>query len=159
MKSLVSNLYRLVPPIVARAVIWAINASFNVSVAGMFLDDEHRVLLLRHVYRHNYPWGLPGGFVTAGESPAAGLAREILEETGLRAETMQVLSAHLVAPRHIEIIMAGKLDAAAPMRLSGEIFEARFFPRDALPPDMPPAHRACIQAFARSETFNSGAGR
>jgi ADP-ribose pyrophosphatase YjhB (NUDIX family) len=148
MKSLFSKLYRHTPPIVARAVLWALNSSFNVSVAGMFRDDAGKVLLLRHVFRHSYPWGLPGGFIGAGESPEAGLARELREETGLAVHPARIVAVHTISPRHLELVLVGELDATRPLRLSHEIFEARFFALDALPPDMPPDQRACILKFA-----------
>jgi ADP-ribose pyrophosphatase YjhB (NUDIX family) len=48
-------------------------------------DTQGRLLL---VQRANEPgrgrWSIPGGRVEAGESDAAALARELLEETGLR---------------------------------------------------------------------------
>jgi len=53
------------------------------SVGGVVFVD-HRVVVVR---RRNPPlagrWTLPGGVVEAGESVAAGVAREMLEETGL----------------------------------------------------------------------------
>jgi 8-oxo-dGTP diphosphatase len=144
MKSLLSKLYRRTPPSVARATLWALNASFNVSVAGMFRDEFGKVLLLRHVFRHSYPWGLPGGFIAAGESPEAGLMREMREETGLRVRAGQVIGVNMIAARHLELVLAGELDARQPMHFSHEIFEARFFAIDELPADMPPDQRACI---------------
>jgi len=148
MKSLLSKIYRRTPPIVARAMLWTLNASFNVSVAGMFLDAGGKVLLFRHVFRHRYPWGLPGGFIGAGESPEAGLVRELHEETGLDVRPGQIVAVNMIAARHLELVLEGQFDAQQPMRLSHEIFEARFFAIDALPPDMPPDQRACILKVA-----------
>jgi 8-oxo-dGTP diphosphatase len=147
MKSLFSKLYRRTPPTVARALLWTLNASFNVSVAGMFLDATGKVLLFRHVFRHSYPWGLPGGFIAAGESPETALVRELREETGLTARPAQILAVNMIARRHVELVLAGELDLSIPMRLSHEIFEARFFAPGELPADMPPDHRACILNF------------
>jgi ADP-ribose pyrophosphatase YjhB (NUDIX family) len=150
MKSLLSKIYRRTPPIVARAMLWTINATFNVSVAGMFLDTSGKVLLFRHVFRHRYPWGLPGGFIGAGESPEAGLVRELREEAGLDVRPARIVAVNMIAARHLELVLAGELDASRPMRFSHEIFEARFFACNALPADMPPDQRACILKFAGS---------
>ncbi|GAB3270361.1 nucleotide triphosphate diphosphatase NUDT15 [Kineosporia babensis] len=44
------------------------------------------VLLGRRLGAHGQgSWAFPGGKVSAGEDPAASVARELLEETGLRA--------------------------------------------------------------------------
>ena len=155
MKSLLSKIYRRTPPIVARAMLWTLNATFNVSVAGMFLDADGKVLLFRHVFRHSYPWGLPGGFIGAGESPEAGLVRELREETGLEVRPARIVAVNMIAPRHLELVLLGALDTSRPMRLSYEIFEARFFAIDALPPDMPPDQRACILKFAGGDQSRS----
>ncbi len=53
-------------------------------VGAVVLDDAGRLLLVR---RRNAPgrglWSVPGGRVEPGESPAAAVAREVREETGL----------------------------------------------------------------------------
>ncbi|WP_229068104.1 NUDIX domain-containing protein [Actinoplanes sp. DH11] len=53
------------------------------------LDRTGGVLLqLRDDKAPYYPnvWGLPGGEIEPGETPAEGAARELLEESGLRAD-------------------------------------------------------------------------
>lgn len=53
----------------------------SVSVAGIVVDDEGRVLVIQR--RDNAHWEPPGGVLELGESPEAGTGREILEETGI----------------------------------------------------------------------------
>ncbi len=57
------------------------------AVAAIIFDDTGRVLL---VERGRPPgaglWSVPGGRLELGESIAAGVAREVLEETGLTVE-------------------------------------------------------------------------
>jgi len=52
----------------------------NVGVEVVVMDDG-KVLLLRR--RDFDVWGLPGGYVDAGESIAEAALREVGEETGL----------------------------------------------------------------------------
>ncbi|HEY1014258.1 MAG TPA: NUDIX domain-containing protein, partial [Herpetosiphonaceae bacterium] len=60
-----------------------LNTHFLLGVAGVVRDDEGRLLLFKHTYRKRYPWGLPGGWMSRGESPLEGLKREIYEESKL----------------------------------------------------------------------------
>ncbi|MFD6081694.1 NUDIX domain-containing protein [Streptomyces hydrogenans] len=54
--------------------------------AWVFDETFSRVLLVEHRWRGLVP---PGGRVEAGETPRDAAARELLEETGLRAELLQ----------------------------------------------------------------------
>ena len=53
------------------------------AVAAVF-DDAGKVLLVEHVFRTDYPWGLPGGWVAPGEAPVDAVRREIEEELQLQ---------------------------------------------------------------------------
>ncbi len=59
---------------------------------GAVVVDEGRVLLVR---RGREPlkgqWSLPGGLLELGESLTAGVAREVLEETGLVVEPIELI--------------------------------------------------------------------
>ncbi len=56
--------------------------------------NNGRVLMIRraaHIERAPGYWGLPGGVLEQGESPAAGAVRELAEELNLRGEPVQLL--------------------------------------------------------------------
>lgn len=53
----------------------------SVSVAGVIVDDQGRVLVIRR--RDNGKWEPPGGVLEMDEGIIDGLRREIREETGL----------------------------------------------------------------------------
>ncbi len=46
------------------------------------IDDNGRILLMQR--SDNEQWHMPGGALEVGETPAAGVVREVLEETGVR---------------------------------------------------------------------------
>ncbi|MCF3960807.1 NUDIX hydrolase [Streptomyces fuscigenes] len=56
----------------------------SVSVAGVVVREDGRLLAIRRA--DNGTWELPGGILELNETPEAGVAREVLEETGIRVE-------------------------------------------------------------------------
>lgn len=66
-----------------------------VTTFAFVADPAKRFLALRRAHPPSLgEWDLPGGFVEAGEDPAAAVVREIREETGLDAELVRVLGAY-----------------------------------------------------------------
>lgn len=116
----------------------------RVGVGMVPLDDAGRVLLLRHVFHPHTPWGLPGGWLNRHEAPAAGVLRELREETGLTAVLGPVLLIEQgVDPSHLGIAYLGHVQPA-PLTLSSEILAAAWFPPDQLP-ELLPFHRQAIE--------------
>tara|TARA_R110000868_G_scaffold9937_11_gene48931 strand:- start:1260 stop:1670 length:411 start_codon:yes stop_codon:yes gene_type:complete len=110
---------------------------FVVTAVGVFFDAHGRVLVLRHVYRHHHPWGLPAGFIDAGETPEVGILRELKEETSLSAGSVQILSIRSLSRRHLEVAVMGAVDSTQAISLNHEIFEAVFADPLDLPPGLP----------------------
>ena len=53
-------------------------------VAGAIIEESGRVLMVENVRRNgSTDWSTPGGVIEHGEEATAGLAREVVEETGL----------------------------------------------------------------------------
>ncbi len=69
------------------------NPSVMVGAMALIQDDAGRVLVVEHTYRRQIPWGLPGGWLKGHERPEAGLAREVMEETGFAVRIDQLLAA------------------------------------------------------------------
>lgn len=77
------RLLRRVPtPVLERAVRLG-SPSYTLGTACLIEHDD-KILLVQTAYRRN--WSLPGGLLDRGESPAEGLVREVLEETGVRVD-------------------------------------------------------------------------
>ena len=62
-----------------------------VGAVGVVFNDAGQVLLAEHVFRPNYNWGLPGGWIEHGENPANTVRREIEEELGLKVDVRRLL--------------------------------------------------------------------
>ncbi|GAA4390772.1 hypothetical protein GCM10023088_67090 [Actinomadura verrucosospora] len=123
--------------------------TFLVYAGGIVQDERGRILLLRHRLWPPYrAWGLPGGYVDAGERLEDGVAREVREETALEVEVtappLHVASGfrHRVEAYYAARIVGGRLDLDA-----GEILEARWWPLDALPEEMSPRLRGVITSL------------
>jgi len=98
-----------------------------------------RILLVRE--RSDGAWTLPGGWADPGESPSEAVAREVLEEAGVRVRAVKLIALYDRArqghPVHSEsiykaIFSCQALEHLAP-RASGETDAAAFFDADALP--------------------------
>ncbi|HLX92607.1 MAG TPA: NUDIX hydrolase [Puia sp.] len=70
----------------------------KIAVGALPLDNDWNVYLVGQ-YRFvldKYSWEIPEGGLEAGEEPLAGMKRELVEETGLTADTWQkILVMHL----------------------------------------------------------------
>jgi 8-oxo-dGTP diphosphatase len=142
-------------PLCRRALALAVNvttARHRVGVAAVVLDDQSRVLLLKHVFHPTAPWGLPGGWLERDEAPATAALRELKEETGLTAVLGPVVyMTHEALPPHIGIAYLAHT-ATGELRLSSEIIEAAWYPADALPALLLPFVRQAIAAAITRRT-------
>ncbi len=144
MRTFFAKLYRLIPRRLTRALLWAVNDKFNFGAVGMFLTTDHRILVLKHVYRHKYAWGLPGGYLERGETAEDGILRELREETALMATVNGIFAIEDVDAYQREVVFVGHVDATQTLKLNHEIFEAAFVPLDQIPDGMLPRHGALI---------------
>jgi ADP-ribose pyrophosphatase len=77
------------------------------SVAALPVDEDGRVVLVRQ-YRYAvdaFVWELPAGRRDAGETPEEGARRELEEEVGLRAATLEPLLTFWTTPGFCDEVM------------------------------------------------------
>ena len=139
------------PARVRWGLTWLVTPKFLVGVLAVIFDEQGWVLLLKHTYRPDYPWGLPGGWLKAGEGAAVGIERELLEETGLVVRAVQPLMIGGDGQRpRLDLVFSCEYESGT-FRPSAEVSEVRFFDPAALPMDMEPYLRT-IGALALPTT-------
>jgi ADP-ribose pyrophosphatase YjhB (NUDIX family) len=147
-KRLLAGLWLGAPRFVRRASVWLVQPRFTVTAGAVLLDEEGRVLLLRHTLRKGSGWGIPGGFLAGGEQPEEAIRREVREETGLTLEGVELAFVRTLGHvRQVEVIFRGALRAAALEGLTKnfEIDRAQWFTLDALPKGMSRDQRFIIE--------------
>ncbi|MEZ4515353.1 MAG: NUDIX hydrolase [Chloroflexota bacterium] len=132
--------------------------SHRIGVALIAFNAEDELLLLRHVFHPETPWGLPGGWLARHESPAEGLVREMREETNLTVTVgPPAYIAHQAGPSHLYMAYLGWVQPG-PVTLSNEILEARWFPLSELPqPEHPFTRPAALAARSLLSIYSSPA--
>ncbi|MFI7216143.1 NAD(+) diphosphatase [Micromonospora maritima] len=103
------------------------------------------LLLVRHAHGPTELWALVAGFVEAGESLEAAVHRETAEEVGLTLDRPAYVDSQPWALSGPGTLLAGFTaavtdPAAEPVVDRAELTEARWFPVDALPAELPPAY-------------------
>lgn len=123
-----------------------------VSVKGVVLDAEKRVLLLRNERRE---WELPGGRLEETETPEQCVVREISEESGWTAEAGLLLDTWVYEPlpgAKVLIVTYGcRLpENSPPPRLSHEHQEIALFPPEEIDSlTMPEGYKHSIRTWCR----------
>ena len=125
----------------------SVQTSFTVSAAGIITNERGEVLLLDHVLRPVSGWGLPGGFINAGEQPEAALRREIREETGIELNEVDLALVRTLN-RHMEIIFTAR-GVGEPVVKSREIKELGWFEPSSMPEEMSLTERSFILRYLR----------
>lgn len=90
------------------------------------VDREGRLLLARNAAWSGKLFALITGFMEAGETPEDGIAREVLEETQLQVEAVQLIGVYDFQ-RMNQVIIAYHVQARGEIRLSPELAEYRLF--------------------------------
>jgi mutator protein MutT len=149
LKGILGSLFRFTPITLRRWFSRFTNARFSATAGAVVLNDEGQLLLLKHVFRTGSGWGIPGGFVKAGEHPEEALRRELREEVGLELAHVEIaLIRTLRRTQQIEIIFYCRSQGEARPQ-SVEVESAGWFPLQALPEMLSKDQRSLIERTLR----------
>ncbi len=129
----------------------------RLSVSAVVWRDAAREALLLMQRSDNAHWGLPGGYVEAGESVTEATAREVQEETGVVAEIGRLVG--IYSRPETQVIEYPGGDRVQAINLCFEAFavdtgalttpeetlDTGYFAPDALPEPLVPIHAMRIE--------------
>jgi len=139
--------WKILPPWLRLRIIRTTQQKFTVSAAAVITNAEGKVLLLNHLLRPYNGWGLPGGFLTAREQAEDAIKRELLEETGISIENVEMFRVRTIA-RHVEILFRATASSAGSVQ-SREILELGWFAMDKLPEGLPASQKVLVSELMR----------
>ncbi|HSL83126.1 MAG TPA: NUDIX hydrolase [Thermoanaerobaculia bacterium] len=113
--------------------LWLAHDKFMVGVTGVVLDNQHRILLLKHRYWSRASWGLPSGYIRKNETVEDAFAREVREETGVEVFNVKVVRVRSGFRLRIEVAVTAEADESAVTVHKGEVLEGAFLARNNLP--------------------------
>lgn len=127
-------------------ILWLVHDKFIIGVAGVIVDEQQRVLLLKHRYRSpEMMWGLPSGYANRGETLEETLMREVREETGFEIDITSLLKIKSGFRLRFEAYFLARWRGGE-LKLDGnEVLDAQFFEPEQLPAGLPRMHLNLIR--------------
>lgn len=109
----------------------------SVSVAGIVVRDDDRVLVIRR--DDNGEWEAPGGVLELDESFEDGVRREVLEETGLKVTVERLTGVYKNLTHGIVALVYRCSPAEGDTHRTAEAREVRWMTREEVESAMNPA--------------------
>lgn len=140
---IVGSLWKRIPRWARKFLTRMYQKKFTASAGVVILNSKGEILLLDHQIRPGSGWGIPGGFIDRGEQPEGGAIREVLEETTLELDSVQLVDFR-TRDTHIEFLYRARSDGT-PEIDGREILGFRWFKPDSLPKEIPQSQRDRIR--------------
>ncbi len=122
---------------------------FTIGVFGVIFNSDNQVLLC---HRRDYDvWNLPGGGLEDGETPQAGVIREVKEEVGLTVVVDRLVGVYSKPVKNDLVLAFTCHVTAGTPQLSDEADAIDYFSIDALPENTMINHIQRIHGAAAAE--------
>lgn len=108
----------------------------SVSVAAVVSREDGKVLVIRRA--DTGEWQIPGGVLERGEQLEAGVAREVLEETGIHVEVQTLTGVYHHLLRHVVALVYRCAPIGGIVTVSEESSEVCWLDADAAASRMQP---------------------
>lgn len=102
-------------------------------VLAALVEIDGKILLARNAAWQEKVFALITGFMERGETPEAGIARELKEETNLDAQRITLIGVYEFIRKN-EVIIAYHVEASGQIRLSDELVDYRLILPEHLRP-------------------------
>ena len=133
--------------------------------ASVIVEDEQGRILLQ-LRRDNHCWGYAGGSVELDEKVEDAAKRELFEETGLVAETLELFGifsgkeTHYIYPNgdevsNVEIVYICKKYSGVLKCQAGEVDYLQFFSHNDIPLRLSPPIRKAIEQWIENKRKDS----
>jgi ADP-ribose pyrophosphatase YjhB (NUDIX family) len=155
-KELIGSVWRRLPRKMRHWTARFRKERFTVTAAAVVVNEEGRVLLLDHVFRSGNGWGIPGGFIEAGEQPEEAVRRELREEADMELASVEIAFVRTLRnPSQIEIVFRCR-PAGRARAQSVEIKSAEWFALDELPHGLIRDQRRLIERALKDGVKSAG---
>jgi len=145
MRRFLLQVWRILPLWLQIVLSRIIRPLFQVFAAAVIFNEDKKILLVKMTYQQVHPWGLPGGSLEYGETPEAGVVREVHEETGLEIAVEKLLLVKTWTPDKVGLYYLCKIKAGN-FQPSDEVSEYGYFSMADLP-DVRPFDVGLIDQF------------
>ena len=149
-QNLIAKVWHRLPRRLRRWSMRVAHTRFTVTAGALIFNQAGQILLLKHRFRAGSGWGLPGGFLEAGEQPLEALRRELREELALEVADVEIFTARSFRkPKQVEVLFRAQADGSLTPRTM-EVERAEWFSLDALPEGLPRDQRRLVEQAAKT---------